>query len=456
MNKMANRVNRRLPTSMMFCIVLMSLLPAAAFGQTVSRGPYLQSGTPSSVVVRWRTSSSTDSVVRYGITQGSLTQTATVSGNRTDHAVTVSGLAADTKYFYSVGNSAGTLAGNDASHFVVTSPNTGTAKDTRLWILGDSGTANSNARAVRDAFLSFTGTRNPDLLLMLGDNAYNEGTDNEHQAAVFDMYPTTLRNTVLWPTIGNHEARSSSNSNAESGPYYDIFTLPRAAEAGGIASGTEAYYSFDYGNIHFVCLESYEIPRSATGAMMTWLEADLSANLQPWVIAYWHHPPYSKGSHDSDSEGRMIDMREIANPILESWGADLVLTGHSHSYERSFLIDGHYGSSGSLVSSMIIDGGDGRPAGNGAYQKPDGPSPNDGAVYVVAGSSGQISGVGSHPAMFISLNQLGSLVVDIDGDQLNASFVRSTGSRLRHLHHQQVAAAGSGVRQQCDRDRRAL
>ena len=182
-------------------------------------------------------------------------------------------------------------------------------------MLGDSGTADANARAVRDAFVNFTGMQDPQLLLMLGDNAYLDGTDAEYQGAVFDMYPRFLRNAVLWPTLGNHDGHAA-DSASQSGPYYDIFTLPKSGEAGGVASGTEAYYSFDYGNIHFVCLESHETDRSPSGAMLTWLEADLQANDKPWLIAFWHHPPYSKGSHDSDTDGRMTDMRQNALPIL--------------------------------------------------------------------------------------------------------------------------------------------
>ena len=164
--------------------------------------------------------------------------------------------------------------------------------------------------------------------------------------------------------------------------------LPRDGEAGGLRSGTEAYYSFDYANIHFIVLESFETNRSANGAMMTWLRDDLLAHDQPWVIAFWHHPPYSKGSHNSDSETELVQMRQNALPILEGAGVDLVLGGHSHSYERSFLIDGHYGNSGGFNNNNVVDGGNGRPAGDGAYQKATlGAAPHEGAVYVVAGSS---------------------------------------------------------------------
>lgn len=402
----------------------------ASDATTVTRGPYLQTGTPTSVVLRWRTNVAANGRVRYGTDPGSLTASADSPALGTEHEVTVSGLAPDTKYYYSVGTIAAPLAGGDASHFFVTAPAPGTPKPTRVWVLGDSGTANGNAAAVRDAYLAHTGSRGTDLLLMLGDNAYPDGTDAQYQAAVFNMYPGVLRNTVLWPTLGNHDGHSASSAT-QTGPYYDIFTLPTQGEAGGVPSGTEAYYSFDHGNIHFVVLESFETDRSAGGPMLTWLQQDLAATTQPWVIAFWHHPPYSKGSHDSDVDVEMRDMRQNALPILEAGGVDLVLTGHSHSYERSYLIDGHYGLSTTFTAAMKKDGGDGRTDGSGAYEKPTlGPAPHEGAVYAVAGSSGQIGGGAlNHPAMFVSFNTLGSMVLDVSGNRLDAAFIDGAGMR---------------------------
>jgi len=161
--------------------------------------------------------------------------------------------------------------------------------------------------------------------------------------------------------------------------------------------------------------------------MLTWLQQDLAATTQPWMIAFWHHPPYSKGSHDSDADIEMVQMRVNALPILEAGGVDLVLTGHSHSYERSFLIDGHYGLSSTFTAAMKKDGGDGRTDGSGAYEKPTlGPAPHEGAVYAVAGSSGQTSGGAlNHPAMFVSFNTLGSMVLDVSGNRLDAAFIDS-------------------------------
>jgi hypothetical protein len=393
----------------------------------VTRGPYLQMGTPTSMLVRWRTNGATNSRVRYGTTPGDLNVTVDDAALTTEHQVALTALTPSTTYYYSVGTTAETLAG-DASHTFLTPPPVSTEIPTRIWILGDSGAANADARAVRDAYYSYPGATNTNLWLMLGDNAYEEGTDAEFQAAVFDMYPTMLRRSVLWPTLGNHDTAHSSTVTPAL-PYFVMFSLPTAGEAGGVASGTEKYYSFNYGNIHFICLDSMTSDRSATGPMLTWMESDLAATTQKWIIAFWHHPPYSKGSHDSDDETELVQMRMNALPILEDYGVDLVLSGHSHSYERSYLLDSHYGTSNTLVSGMIKDGGSGRPEETGAYSKPtSGLAPHEGAVYAVAGSSSVIQdGPLDHPAMFISMIEYGSMILDVNGDRLDAKFLRKNG-----------------------------
>ena len=391
---------------------------------TVIRGPYLQTGTPSSVTVRWRTDLSTDTRVAFGNTLTNLLDSVSDTNLTVEHEVTVTGLVAETKYYYAIGSTVTNLAGNDANHFFRTAPVSQETKRTRIWVIGDSGTANSNAATVRDAYDIYTGTNLTDAWVMLGDNAYPSGSDAHYQAAVFEMYPSLLRNTTLWATLGNHDG-SSAQSATQSGPYYDIFSFPRDGQAGGLASGTEAYYSFDHANIHFICLDSYDTDRSTNGTMMTWLRNDLAATMQDWIIAYWHHPPYSRGSHNSDFETELVEMRTNALPILEDAGVDLVLTGHSHSYERSYLLNRHYGKSSNLnTNSMIIDAGDGRPGGDGAYFR----QSTTGTVYVVAGSSGRTTGGAlNHPVMFLSLNQLGSLVLDINGSILHAAFIDDEG-----------------------------
>ena len=402
---------------------------AAVTTAALTRGPYLQLGTPTSIVVRWRTSAAVAGRVQFGPDPGVVTGAATEASARTEHEVRLSGLTPDTQYYYAVGSTTATLAG-DASFTFRTAPLPGVERPVRIWVVGDSGTADANVRAVRDAYTAFTGARATDLWLMLGDNAYTDGFDHEYQAAVFDTFPSMLRKTVLWPAYGNHDGYAS-DAATNTGPYFDIFTLPKAGEAGGVASGTEAYYSFDYANIHFICLESFETSRSPTGPMVTWLQRDLAANRQPWTIVFFHHPPYSKGSHDSDLETELIQMRKNVVPILENYGVDLVLAGHSHAYERSFLLDGHYGASTTFTADMKKDGGSGRPDGSGEYLKPTyWMAPHEGTVYAVAGTSGKVApGALNHPAMYVSQSVLGSMVLDIEGNRLDASFIDSTGAR---------------------------
>jgi hypothetical protein len=422
----------------------------------VTRGPYLQLGTQSSMIVRWRSDVFTDTRLAYGLEPGSLDTTIQDPSLKMDHEVSISGLAADTKYYYEIGNTAWTLAGNDAVHYFKTSPAAGAARATRIWVIGDSGqcaidTAGCNdAAAVLLQYLSWVashGGNHAEMLLILGDNAYNSGTDEEYTVGLFETFGEVLRNHVLWPVPGNHEF-GASDSPSQSGPYYQAFTLPTAGEAGGLASGTEAYYSFDYANIHFAALDSHDTARTAPlnpetdicpgggggGSMYNWLCADLAATRQDWIFTFWHHPAYTKGSHDSDAEPQLGEMRERFNPVIEAYGADLNLSGHSHSYERSVLIDGHYGVSASYDPSLhAMDTGDGDPDGDGGYQKPLF-GLNEGAVYSVVGSSSKsIGGLTRHPVMASWKNIEGSLVLDVDGQQLDGYFIDRLGNQSDHF-----------------------
>src|SRR3989442_1367503 len=152
----------RIAASLLCALLLGAAAAPTAQAASVTRGPYLQMGTPASLVVRWRTDVSTDGRVRYGSSPASLTSSADGTAG-TDHEITVSGPTADTRYYYSVGTTTTTLAGGDTNYFFVTFPPAGTPSPTRIWVLGDSGTADANAMAVRDAYFSATGSRHTDL-----------------------------------------------------------------------------------------------------------------------------------------------------------------------------------------------------------------------------------------------------------------------------------------------------
>ena len=399
----------------------------------IIRGPYLQKASPTSMVIKWRTSVPTPSSVDYGTSISDLEFSQVELIPKTEHEIEITGLVPNTKYFYRIGNNYKILVPAASDLHFITYPEFDQSQPLTAWILGDCGKVTEGKERVRDAYYSYIGSKQTDMILFLGDNAYEDGTDVEYQAALFEnAYEDKLKNTVSWSCIGNHEVFMTSSST-QTGPYYDIFTFPKNGESGGVASGTEAYYSFDYGNVHFICLDSYDTDRGVGEAMYNWCQNDIQNTTADWIIAFWHHPPYSKGENDSDMGQRQKDMREDFLPLLESNGVDLVLAGHSHSYERSHLLNGHYGKSDTFDDAIHVVGpsgyGDGKLDSDGAYTKiSNGSVFAEGTTYVVTGSTSKLDyGPLDHPAMFYSVVEFGSCVLDIDGDQLTLKFLRETG-----------------------------
>jgi hypothetical protein len=402
-----------------FVLIFGGVFSAPAMA-ALERQPYLQSTSDTRVVLRWRTTSSDSSRVSYGSSIGNLNTQVDLTGLRTEHEVVITGLAANTKYFYAVGSVSGSIeAGNDTGHYFITAPEVGSSRKIRIWAIGDAGTGKPAQDDVRDAYYNLDDAET-DVVLALGDNAYSDGTESDYTNNFFNVYNGLLKQAPVWSTRGNHD-RSS-------GIYETAFTHPTQAEGGGIASGSELYYSFDYGNIHFVCLDSFTDSNLKGTAMYTWLENDLASTLQKWIIAYWHHPPYSRSSaHDSDRESGQRLSRKKANPILESYGVDLQLGGHNHFYSRTVLINNHYGLSNTYDTDIhAIDPGNGRGDEDGVYRKESNP---EGAVYVLAGSSGKIDYTPiPHPANFIEDVVLGSMVIDVEGDRMDVRMLRENGT----------------------------
>jgi len=415
------------------------------------RGPYLQTLTDESVIIRWQSDINGIGLVRYGVNANNLDAVA-LSENTIgrEHIVALDGLEPNTRYYYSVGLSSLATV-RDGDMFFETAPLTGTREPVRIWVSGDTGDSGANNGGLARTYQSYlndTGSAYTDVWLMLGDNAYSHGEQYEYQRHLFDIFPKLLKQTALWPTYGNHDAHRSSATH-QTGPYFDIFSLPSNGEAGGVASASEAFHSFDHGNIHFVNLDSSESAGRDLENMKNWLQSDLAENAAngntDWLIAFFHHPPYTKGSHDSDNEhdvdgtndtwggvSEMKLMRENFVEILEKYSVDLVLTGHSHTYERSMLIGGHYGESTEFSANpaQFTISADERD-----YFKPETVNTEDnqkeGTIYVVAGNAAKSSSSGTldHPIMVKGMRDLGSLVLDVNGLTLNATLITDMGEQ---------------------------
>lgn len=443
-----------------FIVLVLSFLSTGAFSQQpmVVRGPYLQQPSPNSIIIHWRTDSVTDSKVFYGNDLNDLSLSAVNSKDTTEHIVKLTSLSPFTKYFYSIGTMLQVLGGPDSMQYFVTSPLPGSDQSIRLWAIGDFGKGSQSQKTVRDSYLQFTGGTHTDLWLWLGDNSYPDGTDEDFQYKVFDSitgYYRLFKYMPFMPTPGNHDYNSIcpipclQDPQKHKGPYYDIVDVPTEGEAGGVPSHTELYYSFDYGNIHFISLNSeigspnrpYDYigaynSHFVTSPLVEWLKADLAATDKTWKIAFWHQCPYSGQDVNSDDfwEIYIHAMRDNINPILESYGVDLVLTGHDHDYQRTYLIHGLYGGSGTFDSATnIIDGGSGNEATDGPYIKyTNGPKAGIGTVYVVEGNSGAGNPDGPirHPELYggdACPTCIGSFVVDVNGNRLDGKYLKGSG-----------------------------
>ncbi|MCB9252692.1 MAG: Ig-like domain-containing protein [Flavobacteriales bacterium] len=409
---------------------------------TLTRGPYLQMGTSSSVVIRWRSADATNTRVSYGTSASNLNNTVSDNTSTTEHEIQLSNLTPNTVYYYSIGSTSQTLQG-DAANYFKTAPLIGSKDKTRIWVVGDCGNNSTNQVNVLNRYESYIGNNITDVWLLLGDNAYSNGLDNEFQDKFFNIYKNKMmKQAYLWPAPGNHDyAQSSTLQNTHNMPYYDMFTLPTNGQIGGVASGTEAFYSYNHANIHFLSLDSYGKESNqyrlydTLGPQVQWIKQDLAADTSRWKIAYWHHPPYTMGSHNSDSESELINIRQNFIRILERYKVDLILCGHSHDYERSKLMKGHYGNESSFnasthhlsSSSAKYDG-----SSNSCPYHKSSANNYDGTVYVVSGSAGQLGGTQAsfpHNSMYFSdATNGGSMSIEIEDNRLDAKWICADGN----------------------------
>jgi len=411
-----------------------------------ARAPYLQMPTPHSIVMRWQTRQSNIGVVRIGKSNSRVDQLFVEQQADDEHSVLLTGLQPNTRYYYRVGTAGYTIyEGKD--YWFKTPPQDDllqedSSQPIRFWVTGDQGQAGDIQNNVRDAMLGWIqqhtigsdSKSKPDFWLTTGDNAYRSGTNQQFQDNFFTPYKQILRNTPVWPIYGNHDARRWT--------FYNIFSFPSRAEVGGLASGTEKYFSFNYSNLHVVVLDSQSSRIQPNSRMLRWLEKDLAINKQRWLVAAFHHPPYTRGTHHSDnpadSLNRMQNIRRYVLPILEQAGVDVVLTGHSHMYERSWFMKQHYGLSSTFSAKNIQDR---KPSGNVhltenrisqkglTYRKQVKPSAShSGTIYITLGSSARLDqGDLDHPAMPVSLHESGSMVFDIVNNTLSANFINDKG-----------------------------
>ncbi len=292
---------------------------------TLTRGPFLQMGKTTEVSIIWQTDIFGDSTVEYGPTTD-LGLIATGSSGTT-HQVNITGLTAGTLYYYRIKTNNQILKVNpsDTVYQFKTHVAPDTAQNFSFAVIGDWGSGTSNETAVKNQIK----TALVNFVLTVGDNAYSSGTAQQIQSYVFDVYKDVFHSVFYYPTFGNHD-HDTYNGQPSKDAYY---IYPN----GMGASAEELFYSFDYGDIHFVALDANKsyIGTSLWNTQKTWLEQDLAATSQPFKIVYLHEPAYSS---TTSSHGYDPDVRAELVPIFESYHVDAVFQGHNHHYEQFYPI----------------------------------------------------------------------------------------------------------------------
>lgn len=225
----------------------------------------------------------------------------------------------------------------------------------RFLVFGDSGSGSEPQRQLARLMEGET----PDLILHTGDLAYPAGSFGEFLERHLAVYETLLACAPMYPCPGNHEYVQPGAR-----AYLALHALP---EEGVPPQDRGRYYSFDWGPVHFVSLDSNApLLETAEGrdGMLSWLEQDLAQARQPWKVAYFHHPPYAGGVHEADPLCALA--RKLLAPILERYGVRLVFNGHEHSYQRSRPLLGGQAASASAGVVYVTTGG----GGGGLYPAP--------------------------------------------------------------------------------------
>lgn len=309
-------------------VVLFTLVSAlSASAVTVTRGPFLQLQTPSSMSIVWMTDVACTGEVEWGLTAGygSVQASAAVE---TRHEIAITGLAADTLYHYRV-RYAGTPLTADATFRTAPAAD---ATSLSFSFVGDSCSSPSNCTATYNAMLSQS---NNGFCITLGDLA-GRGEDNitdYWQSHFFTPAANFIKNVCMYPNIGNHELYNENAVYVYPGRYEYNWSIPTAG------SGTELYYSFDKAHVHFTSVDTYWTPYSTGTAQYNWLAGDLAAATKPWKIVFGHEGPYI--SEDGTASGRAA-MRTSITPLFEQYGVDLYLHGNYHYYQRNTVNGVHY------------------------------------------------------------------------------------------------------------------
>lgn len=355
--------------------------------------------------ITWQTDSAAKGQIRYAemvdhlaslsggkIIDAAMQEITTNKGIRYVHSVTINGLRPGSYYMYQAGSGA---VWSEARQFK-TAP--ASAGQFSFLIFGDS---QSTDYDVWGLTLHKAAESNPAAVFAghVGD-LVDVGQDYAEWDAWFIRTRGIFESLPLMPAVGNHETYTPERKLSPPVLFKELFTLPR----NGPQLLAEQAYSFDYGDAHFVVLDSQvgeqrQFYPDMLERQERWLDKDLSQTQKRWKIVFLHRPPYDNKSFQDN-----VAVRNAFTPLFDKHKVDIVFSGHDHVYARTYRLRGG---------------------------KPD----SDGTVYVAAGRSGTktYQTVRPNPLNEVFYNPLAEpnyLVVEVMPDRLAIKAFKQSGTLI--------------------------
>ncbi|NQU23179.1 MAG: tandem-95 repeat protein [Candidatus Nealsonbacteria bacterium] len=299
--------------------------------------PYLQAVTMDSIYVLVEADNiAADARVDYGLSYNNYDSHAiTESTEYTDrgnyvHNVKLTDLLPNTQYHYSVTHGVTTSA--DKTFWTAAQPGT----DFRFGFMADSRSDAGTGldQTVHGKMAALMDTFDPRMIVFGGDTNEYATWDSWNQDFFISQQQTLNAEVPFANAPGNHEGWNA---------------LTRAYTQGPNGDG-DGYFSYDYGDVHFLILNN-EISDGSDSAQWDFAKEDLETTTQPWKIVSFHKPAYSVGGHGGD-----VDMLAMTAQIFEPNGVDMVLTGHNHYYQHNLVNGIHHMVIGSTNAPLTDPG----------------------------------------------------------------------------------------------------
>jgi len=277
--------------------------------------PYLSQVTENSIVVNWHTADPLESVIAYGET-AACEFIVKDSVKKRFHSIKLTELKPSTKYYYRI-----VSKGKTEIYQFRTAVKDG--EEFSFAVYGDTRTNDQNHIHILNKILQ----TQPLFIINTGDMTMGDDENDWHRYFSVICDKTNVGETIpMYSTMGNHDYKG----NLYQSLYLQYLSLPVNR-----FDHTEAYYSFNIGNAHFVALNSY-LSFDPASPQYQWFAEDLKKSAPyKWKIVFIHEPFYSSGKHGSN-----MHQRRVLGPLFEKGGVALVFSGHDHFYERTKMIKG--------------------------------------------------------------------------------------------------------------------